>query len=109
MFRFLPRRSLRHFSTSSARSNEAPTEPKDFRPPWVYTLSGVASNVSIFGVMVYAIFFYDFGNDEHVFQPVRRWVARQKASIFALSPAEEKLIEAEKRKAEANDLSKNGS
>ncbi|KIK58240.1 hypothetical protein GYMLUDRAFT_45451 [Collybiopsis luxurians FD-317 M1] len=106
MFRFPSKRLLRNFSTTHRRLDEAATESKDFRPPWVYTFARIGSNASILTVFVYSIFFYDFGNDDHVFQPVRKWAAQHTASLFSLSPAEERLIDSEKRKAEANGDSK---
>ncbi|KAI0781977.1 hypothetical protein C8Q75DRAFT_812050 [Abortiporus biennis] len=42
--------------------------------------------------LCYAVFFADFGDHEHVFSPARRWLDRQKASFFSLSPAEQKLV-----------------
>ncbi|KAF9063597.1 hypothetical protein BDP27DRAFT_1334964 [Rhodocollybia butyracea] len=105
MFKRSP--SLRTFSTSLRRFNQAPVE-KDFRPPWVYKYTRVATSMSICAIIPYAVFFHDFGEDEHVFQPIRRWVARHKASLFALTPAEEKFIESEKQSAKARDDSKSG-
>ncbi|KAJ3728441.1 hypothetical protein C8R42DRAFT_571276, partial [Lentinula raphanica] len=52
-------------------------------------------------VTTYAVFLYDFGNDDHVFQPVRKWVSRQKSALLSLSPDEERFIESEKRKADS--------
>ncbi|KAJ3997312.1 hypothetical protein F5050DRAFT_1753282 [Lentinula boryana] len=109
MLRILAKQPLRTISTSTRRCNQKSPEPDDFRPAWLYTFARVASNISIFGIMTYAVFFYDFGNDEHVFQPVRRWVSRQKSTLFALSPDEEKFVESEKRKAEAGGSPKSHS
>jgi len=64
----------------------------DFRPPWVY----VCSRLIIYGIIpavgFYSIFMYDFGEREHVFQPVRRWGVNITNKLFTLSAAEEKLL-----------------
>ncbi|KAJ3824933.1 hypothetical protein F5880DRAFT_1556501 [Lentinula raphanica] len=109
MFRLLAKQPLRTFSSSSKTYNQLRSQSNDFRPPWVYTFARVASNLSICVVMTYAVFFYDFGNDDHVFQPVRRWVSRQKSALLSLSPDEERFIESEKRKVDSKELPKSGS
>ncbi|KAF8895543.1 hypothetical protein BD779DRAFT_736406 [Infundibulicybe gibba] len=90
-----PRQPRKSFGTSlprpAARSQEADS---DFRPPWVYTWSRLLSYTIIPTVAVYSIFFYDFGDREHVFQPARRWAAQQRALFFTLSPTEQKTLEA---------------
>jgi hypothetical protein len=61
------------------------------------------------GFTIYGVFFMDFGPNEHVFMPVssvhggaqcdidhlqaRRWMQRQKAAFFSLSPEELTLVE----------------
>ncbi|KAG6844657.1 hypothetical protein H0H87_005025 [Tephrocybe sp. NHM501043] len=40
----------------------------------------------------YAVFFYDFGDHEHVFQAPRRWAAKKKAEFLTLSPEEKTII-----------------
>ncbi|ETW81637.1 hypothetical protein HETIRDRAFT_426985 [Heterobasidion irregulare TC 32-1] len=67
----------------------------DPRPSWVYTLSTTLRLVLIPSALVYAVFFADFGEKEHVFMPPRRWLERQKAAFFTLSPAEQELTEKE--------------
>ncbi|PFH53896.1 hypothetical protein AMATHDRAFT_113900, partial [Amanita thiersii Skay4041] len=64
----------------------------DFRPPWVYTTSRLLSYTIIPSIVVYSVFWHDFGDREHVFQPARRWLARQKAAFFTLSPDEQELL-----------------
>ncbi|EIW59509.1 uncharacterized protein TRAVEDRAFT_58310 [Trametes versicolor FP-101664 SS1] len=63
--------------------------------PKVRTWMGKASRISNFviipTVLLYAVFYADFGEHEHVFQPPRRWLQTQKASFFSLSPEEQKL------------------
>ncbi|KAG5341559.1 hypothetical protein C0989_009476 [Termitomyces sp. Mn162] len=44
------------------------------------------------GIVFYAVFFYDFGDHEHVFQAPRRWAARKKAEFMTLSPEEKTII-----------------
>ena len=67
------------------------------------------------GILLYAVFFADFGDREHVFMPVRRfcaaswesksdnlasivkprrWLRRQQDAFFTITPEERKLIEA---------------
>ncbi|KAF8339781.1 uncharacterized protein EI90DRAFT_3037733 [Cantharellus anzutake] len=40
----------------------------------------------------YAVFCADWGEGEHVFSPARRWVDRQKQSLFTLSPEEQRMM-----------------
>ncbi|KIM43313.1 hypothetical protein M413DRAFT_26467 [Hebeloma cylindrosporum] len=80
-------------------STEVPTPKKlegpgdDPRPPWVYVGTRLISMAVIPAVGVYSVFFYDFGDRDHAFQPIRRWAAQQVNKFFTLSPAEEKLLE----------------
>ncbi|KAK0504117.1 hypothetical protein EDD18DRAFT_487988 [Armillaria luteobubalina] len=67
-------------------------ELADFRPPWVYTGTKLLTYLVVPAIALYGIFIYDFGDREHVFQPPRRWLLRQKESFFTLTPEEEKLI-----------------
>ncbi|EDR13719.1 uncharacterized protein LACBIDRAFT_309004 [Laccaria bicolor S238N-H82] len=50
-------------------------EGEDFRPPWVYLMSRLVSLTVIPAVAFYSVFFYDFGDREHVFQPVGSKIA----------------------------------
>jgi len=43
-------------------------------------------------VGVYSVFFYDFGDREHVFSPIRRWTRTGIGLVFSLSPTEEQLL-----------------
>ncbi|KAH9969549.1 hypothetical protein BC827DRAFT_1262776 [Russula dissimulans] len=45
------------------------------------------------GILLYAVFFADFGDREHVFMPPRRWLQRQREAFFTITPEERKLIE----------------
>ncbi|KAF8177000.1 hypothetical protein BJ912DRAFT_692567 [Pholiota molesta] len=87
--------SRRHLST------EAPPAPRpmpkdetgdDFRPSWVYLGSRMVSWIVIPGTAFYSIFFYDFGDQEHVFQPMRRWGVDTVNGFFSLSSSEKRLL-----------------
>ncbi|THH07083.1 hypothetical protein EW145_g3632 [Phellinidium pouzarii] len=68
-------------------------EPVDPRPPWLFT-SATLLRVTIIPVgLIYAVFYHDFGEDEHVFMPPRRWLQRQKERFLTLSPAEKHLAD----------------
>ncbi|KAJ7134762.1 hypothetical protein C8R44DRAFT_434821 [Mycena epipterygia] len=79
-----------------ARPNEPSAEaeaPKDFRRPWLFKAVGVGNFVIIPVVGIYGAFYWDWGDDgrEHVMQPARRWLERQKNAFFRLSPPEQEL------------------
>jgi len=63
----------------------------DPRPSWVFPLSRIANYVVIPATLLYAVFFADFGEREHVFMPARRWFDTQKAAFFNLSEAEREI------------------
>ncbi|KAK7469394.1 hypothetical protein VKT23_003868 [Stygiomarasmius scandens] len=86
-------RHHRSFTATSAKKIPEDDVSKDFRPPWVYTMARLGLQWSIPAVGFYAIFWHDFGDNEHVFSPARRWAARQKAAFFTLSPEERKLLD----------------
>ncbi|KAI0917334.1 hypothetical protein AcW1_007451 [Taiwanofungus camphoratus] len=89
-----PRISCRFASTKikqPAQSWAAENTPIDPRPRWVFPLSRVANYVVIPSTLLYAVFFADFGEKEHVFMPARRWLDAQKAAFFSLSAAERKM------------------
>ncbi|KAI0732050.1 hypothetical protein C8Q72DRAFT_759014, partial [Fomitopsis betulina] len=58
---------------------------------WVFPLSRIANYVVIPATLLYAVFFADFGEKEHVFMPARRWLDGQKAAFFELSEAEREI------------------
>ncbi|EIN12952.1 hypothetical protein PUNSTDRAFT_141506 [Punctularia strigosozonata HHB-11173 SS5] len=70
---------------------EPPTER--FRSPRVYTFRRIALATAIPAAIVYQVFFAKYDQEEHVFTPARRWLARQKAAFFALSPEERRMLE----------------
>ncbi|TFK40660.1 hypothetical protein BDQ12DRAFT_679827 [Crucibulum laeve] len=84
--------SGRLYATKTHRLPKVEEAGADFRPPWVYVTSRLLSFTVIPAVAFYAIFFYDFGDHDHVFQPARRWAVAQKAAFFTLSPAEERIL-----------------
>ncbi|KAI0304465.1 hypothetical protein B0F90DRAFT_1815790 [Multifurca ochricompacta] len=49
-----------------ARWEDIPSDP---RPPWVYSTSAGLRLVLIPSILIYAVFFADFGDREHVFMP----------------------------------------
>ncbi|VDC00717.1 unnamed protein product [Peniophora sp. CBMAI 1063] len=65
----------------------------DPRPPWMYTSVSWAQWIICPAVAIYGVFFMDFGDREHAFMPARRWLQRQKAAFFTLSPEEQKYVE----------------
>lgn len=87
----LPLLLRRPLSTSSRRLAQVQNETHDFRRPWVYRGVALLKNLLIPGahlacvhsqrnvlkykacpgVFFYAIFWYDFGEDDHVFLEVR--------------------------------------
>ncbi|KAF9267314.1 hypothetical protein L218DRAFT_894458 [Marasmius fiardii PR-910] len=85
----IPRSNVNRDGNTQGNAEEPNT---DFRPPWVYQTSRLVSYLVIPGIAFYSVLIHDFGDHEHVFQPIRRWVARQKASFFSLSAEEEKLL-----------------
>ncbi|KAH8113560.1 hypothetical protein DFH11DRAFT_307523 [Phellopilus nigrolimitatus] len=64
------------------------------RLPVYPSLRTTMLNFSAVG-FAYGVFWHDFGEGEHVFMPARRWLARQRAAFFTLSPAERRLGQAD--------------
>ncbi|OAX40951.1 hypothetical protein K503DRAFT_713605 [Rhizopogon vinicolor AM-OR11-026] len=90
--------SIRSYSkkSSAIRPSQQPSTEQDdgdFRPPWVYSASHILTYTLIPTAIVYCIFLADWGDREHVFSPVRRWVMKTKESFFSLSPGEASLVE----------------
>ncbi|KAI0372173.1 hypothetical protein BV20DRAFT_940394 [Pilatotrama ljubarskyi] len=112
-----PRLSLRSSPTCpsfvrrvSKKSNPWPSAEgaSDEQPKtrtWVTTASRISNFLIIPTVLLYAVFYADFGDHEHVFQPPRRWLEAQKASFFSLSPEEQKLAGLEPPSSELSDQS----
>ncbi|PCH40101.1 hypothetical protein WOLCODRAFT_162093 [Wolfiporia cocos MD-104 SS10] len=87
----------RHIRRQSSSKPEAAGQwvdsapPVDPRPSWVYSFSRISQCIAIPVAVAYAVFVQDFGDREHVFQPARRWLERQKAAFFSLSDAEREI------------------
>ncbi|KAJ3568752.1 hypothetical protein NP233_g5508 [Leucocoprinus birnbaumii] len=94
--------NIRSQSTNSRPGYQGHDEPADFRPPWVYVTSRLLTFTIIPGIIFYSVFFYDFGDRDHVFQPARRWALEQKAAFLTLSPDEERILNANKTKSETS-------
>ncbi|KAI0070146.1 hypothetical protein K474DRAFT_911719 [Panus rudis PR-1116 ss-1] len=69
-------------------------EPDNPLPKWGLIVNKISSFVIIPTAIIYAVFFMDFGDHEHVFSAPRRWLDRQRAAFFSLSPAEQELVQA---------------
>ncbi|CCM03524.1 uncharacterized protein FIBRA_05658 [Fibroporia radiculosa] len=95
-FSVLRRTTARHVSSKIRQPRpwaEENVPPVDPRPSWVFPLFKIANYVVIPGTLLYAVFFADFGEKEHVFMPARRWFDRQKAAFFSLSDEERRIAE----------------
>ncbi|KAI0770291.1 hypothetical protein C8Q74DRAFT_1274554, partial [Fomes fomentarius] len=86
----LSARSVSRKSSAWPEPQGAPETPKI--RSWVYPVSRIANFLIVPTAILYAVFFADFGDHEHVFMPPRRWLAAQKAAFFSLSPEEQKLV-----------------
>ncbi|KAF9454795.1 hypothetical protein P691DRAFT_770316 [Macrolepiota fuliginosa MF-IS2] len=89
-------------STNTGPEHQAHDEAIDFRPPWVYAASRMMIFTIVPSIVVYSVFFYDFGDKDHVFRPARRWALKQKAAFLTLSPDEERMLKADKTKSETS-------
>ncbi|KAF5360946.1 hypothetical protein D9756_004805 [Leucocoprinus leucothites] len=94
--------NVRPQSTNSRPGYQPQDEAIDFRPPWVYVGSRLLTFTIIPGIVFYSVFIYDFGERDHVFQPVRRWALEQKAAFLTLSPDEERILNANETKSETS-------
>ncbi|TCD62949.1 hypothetical protein EIP91_006212 [Steccherinum ochraceum] len=72
---------------------------EDIEPPpmskfqrWGLTANRAGSFIIIPAVIAYAVFLMDWGEHENVFSPARRWLLRQKAAFWTLTPAEQELL-----------------
>ncbi|KAF9534481.1 hypothetical protein CPB83DRAFT_889464 [Crepidotus variabilis] len=103
---WLVNRTISRLSNAQSSTGLRPTFPQserkkmegmgeDFRPPWVYVGTRLISFVVIPAVGLYSVFLYDFGTQNHVFTPVRRWTANAFSSFFTLSSEEKKLLQQE--------------
>ncbi|KDQ12794.1 hypothetical protein BOTBODRAFT_410675 [Botryobasidium botryosum FD-172 SS1] len=54
----------------------------------IQRLSTIVSTASVPAIVVYAVFFADFGEEEHCFSPARRWLDQKRDAFWTLSPSE---------------------
>ncbi|KIY45632.1 hypothetical protein FISHEDRAFT_76478 [Fistulina hepatica ATCC 64428] len=69
---------------------------KDFRPPWVYATVRLLNYVVAPTIIIISIFFWDWGEGDHVFRGPREWAK----SYMSLTPAERKIAEEASKPAE---------
>ncbi|CEL51676.1 hypothetical protein RSOLAG1IB_00211 [Rhizoctonia solani AG-1 IB] len=65
--------------------------------PKLHRYVAVASYTAVGFISIYNIFYADYGEQEHVFSPARRWLDRQKTAFWTLSPAEQAAADRLKR------------
>ncbi|GAA5937412.1 hypothetical protein JCM3775_006605 [Rhodotorula graminis] len=70
--------------------------PQHVAPTPLSRASQIASFAFATGLTAYAVLLYDFGDKEHVFMPVRRFVDRHTASFFTLSAQDRQVVSARK-------------
>ncbi|KIK93733.1 hypothetical protein PAXRUDRAFT_828672 [Paxillus rubicundulus Ve08.2h10] len=85
----------RHVSTKAQqnRQNARNDDSGDFRPRWVYSASSFLTYTTIPVALLYCVFLADWGDRDHVFMPLRRWMLQHKQSILSLSPEEVALVQ----------------
>ncbi|KIP08096.1 hypothetical protein PHLGIDRAFT_127234 [Phlebiopsis gigantea 11061_1 CR5-6] len=67
-------------------------EPEEHRRSWFWTANRLSNFVVIPMAVLYCVFYADYGDGEHVFSPMRRWLHRQRDAFFSLSPEERQLV-----------------
>ncbi|GAA5895633.1 hypothetical protein JCM8208_005286 [Rhodotorula glutinis] len=77
--------------------------PQHVAPTPLSRASQIASFAFATGLTAYAVLLYDFGDKEHVFMPVRRFVDRHTASFFTLSAQDRQVLSARKEGVAAVD------
>ncbi|BGP43745.1 hypothetical protein JCM10449v2_007791 [Rhodotorula kratochvilovae] len=70
--------------------------PQYVAPTPLSRASQIASFAFATGLTAYAVLLYDFGDKEHVFMPVRRWVDAHTASLFTLSAQDRQVLSAQR-------------
>ncbi|KZT55491.1 hypothetical protein CALCODRAFT_484759 [Calocera cornea HHB12733] len=70
-----------------------PSLPQQAPPP-----SPLASKLSLWGTVIfiplsiyYTVFVADYGDQEHIYSPARRWLKEQKEAFFTLTPGQRRL------------------
>ncbi|BGP35662.1 hypothetical protein JCM10296v2_007514 [Rhodotorula toruloides] len=66
--------------------------PQHFAPTPLSRAGQIAAFALSAGLAVYGVLFYDYGEQEHCFMPVRRWVDQHTASFFTLTPSERRYV-----------------
>ncbi|KAF9221643.1 hypothetical protein BS17DRAFT_785107 [Gyrodon lividus] len=91
----LLRNTLHEYASPKPQQNQqnARDDDGDFRPRWVYSASSFLTYTTIPVALLYCVFLADWGDREHVFMPLRRWILQYKQSIFSLSPEEAALVQ----------------
>ncbi|QRW00685.1 hypothetical protein RhiJN_28703 [Ceratobasidium sp. AG-Ba] len=69
----------------------APLQP--IGTPKFHRYVAIVSYSFVGAITIYNVFYADYGDKEHVFSPARRWLDRQKAAFWTLSPAEQATAE----------------
>jgi len=95
-----PLRSTRHKSTLQDLTQRSRANPPGDNPPTTYK-SGIMKSSRILqwtlvpGVFGYMALYGDFGEHEHVFSPLRRWVQKSRDEFWRLSPEEKRVVQSE--------------
>jgi len=95
-----PLRSTRHKSTLQDLTQQSRANPPGPNPPTAYK-SGIAKFSRILqwtlvpGVFGYMAFYGDFGEHEHIFSPLRRWMQKSKDEFWQLSSEEKRIVQSE--------------
>ncbi|KAF9651607.1 hypothetical protein BDM02DRAFT_3184361 [Thelephora ganbajun] len=95
-------RSLR---STRNKSTFTGTQQSRVKPPGPNSPTGYKSGLTkssrilqwtlVPGVFGYMALYGDFGEHEHIFSPLRRWVRKSKDEFWHLSPEEERIIQSE--------------
>ncbi|KAF8133746.1 hypothetical protein EV363DRAFT_1258169 [Boletus edulis] len=93
----------RYASTRTRQTTE--DDGGDFRPSWVYSGSRFLTYTTIPVTLIYCAFLADWGEREHIFMPLRRWVSKHSQSILSLSPEEAALARGDNEQASGGSLS----
>ncbi|KAI0801803.1 hypothetical protein BC629DRAFT_1591488 [Irpex lacteus] len=79
--------------------------PPDPRRPWFFTVYRIMNFAIIPFAAAYCVFVADFGEQEHVFSPARRWMNRQRREFFSLSSEELELARSDSKGALSDSTS----
>jgi len=88
--------STRHKSTLQDLTQQSRVKPPpDTHKPSVEKFSRVLQWTLVPGVFGYMALYCDFGEQEHIFSPLRRWVQKSKDEFWQLSPEEKRIVQSE--------------